>query len=159
MASVTATRARQNFAELIERAIAGEEIAIERHGRVVARLVPAGRPSGAAATPVAPVVGVPEQAPLSRILRERAAKRLQAAAPRASAALARLEAAGVRARIIGSMARGAFRATSDVDFLVEDRGPLDDAAIEAVVRAEMKGFPFDLVYKDRVPPALRGGLR
>ena len=32
MSTITATRARQNFAELIERAIAGEETAIERHG-------------------------------------------------------------------------------------------------------------------------------
>ena len=40
----TASYARQNFAALLERAIAGEEITIERHGRPVARLLPAGSP-------------------------------------------------------------------------------------------------------------------
>ena len=161
MASVTATQARQGFAELIERVIAGEEIAIERHGRVVARLVPVARAEMAPppTAGVAPVVGVSDQAPLSRILRGRAAERLRTAAPRASSALARLAQAGVKARLIGSLAKGTFRPSSDVDILVEDRGPLVESAIEALVRAEMKGFPFDLVYEDRVPAALRSNLR
>lgn len=155
---VTATQARRSLALLLERVLAGEEIEIERHGRVIARLAPAEAPRhmlAGAARELAEVRGVAADSRMSRILRERAARRLEVAQPRAFAALAKLLEGGVRARLIGSMAHGSFRATSDVDFLIEDPGPLGEAAIERIVRAEMRDFPFDLVYVAKAPEPLR----
>lgn len=157
--NVTATAARQNFAALLERALAGEEIAIERHGRIVARLVPAHAARQhllpAQDQPVAEVRGVAAESPLSRIFRDRALKRLAIAGARVDAALEKLAQHGVRARLIGSMARGSFRATSDVDILVQDPGSLDERAIERIVRAEMGDFPFDVVFEHKLPHELR----
>lgn len=44
MGSVGLFEAKQKLSELIERARTGEEIGITRHGKLVARLVPAARP-------------------------------------------------------------------------------------------------------------------
>lgn len=157
--SVTATHARQNFAALLERAVAGEEIAIERHGRVVARLVPAGIAraplSAADRARVAEPKGVARGSAIARLMRSRALARLEIAQPRAEAALEKLRERGVTARIVGSLARGAFRETSDVDLLIDDRGGLDEAALEEIVRREMRDFPFDLIYAERVPAGLK----
>lgn len=43
--SMTATAAKAGFLRLLDEAAAGEEIEITRHGRPVARLVPANGPS------------------------------------------------------------------------------------------------------------------
>lgn len=87
---VTATLARQHFAALLERAVAGEEIAIERHGRVVARFVPAAvRAPLPVAAPIAaarPRGAAPESA-VARLFRGRAERRLAIARPRAEAAI------------------------------------------------------------------------
>ncbi len=155
----TASYARQNFAALLERAIAGEEIVIERHGRPVARLLPAGFPQAPALPAkeanVAEVRGVDESSPLSRVLRERALKRLQIAHPRAQACVAKLLEQGAQVRIVGSMARGSFRQTSDVDILVEDPGALKEDEIERIVRREMRDFPFDLIYAHKLSPEMK----
>jgi prevent-host-death family protein len=156
---VTASYARQNFAALLERAVAGEEILIERHGRQVARLLPAAA-AGRAALPanearVAEVRGVDPRSALSRVLRERALKRLALAYPRAQSCVAKLSKRGAKVRIVGSMARGAFRQSSDVDILVEDPGPLQEEEIERIARREMRDFPFDLIYAHKLPPGLK----
>ncbi|MDQ3460203.1 MAG: type II toxin-antitoxin system prevent-host-death family antitoxin [Deinococcota bacterium] len=41
MIEVTAAKARKDFTELLDRAEAGETITVTRHGKVVARIVPA----------------------------------------------------------------------------------------------------------------------
>ena len=118
----TASYARQNFAALLERAIAGEEIIIERHGRQVARLLPAGSVQGAAlpakGAKGAEVRGVDPRSPLSRVLRKRALEKLQIAHPRAQSCVAELIQPGARVRIAGSMARGSCGETSDVDLYI-----------------------------------------
>jgi prevent-host-death family protein len=158
---VTSSQARQNFAALLERVLAGEEVSIERHGRPVARLIPAGRraevhaPARRDEADVAEVRGIAPDSPLSRILRGRALTRLEVARPRAEAAVSRLKQGGVKARIIGSLARGSFRQTSDVDILVEDPGSSTESSIEEMVRSEMGDFPFDVVYAHRLPARLR----
>ena len=159
---VSASHARQNFAALLDRAIAGEEILIERHGRQVARLLPAA-PLELAGVParhakVAEVRGVDANAPLSRVFRDRALKRLQIAQPRAESCIARLAERGVKARIIGSLALGKFRQTSDVDILVEDPGALKESQIERIVRTAMRDFPFDVIYARKIPLRLRKHL-
>lgn len=155
----TASYARQNFAALLERAIAGEEITIERHGRPVARLLPAGSPQAPALAAkeamVAEVRGVDQSSPLSRVLRERALKRLQIAHPRAQACVAKLSEQGAKVRIVGSMARGSFHQTSDVDILVEDPGALKEDEIERIARREMRDFPFDLIYAHKLLPEMK----
>lgn len=155
----TASYARQNFAALLERAIAGEEIIIERHGRQVARLLPAGSMQGAALPAkearVAEVRGVDPSSTLARVLRERALKRLQIARPRAQACVAKLSERGAKVRIVGSMARGSFRQTSDVDIFVEDPGRLSEDEIERIVRLEMRDFPFDLIYAHKLSPEMK----
>ena len=42
MATVTASQARTQFGELLDRVVSGEEIVITRHEKAVARLVPEG---------------------------------------------------------------------------------------------------------------------
>ena len=156
---VTASYARQNFAALLERVIAGEEVIVERHGRQVARLLPAGSMQKAALSTneaqVAEVRGVDPSSPLARVLRERALKRLQIAHPRAQACIAKLSKRGAKGRIVGSMARGSFRHTSDVDILVEDLGPLKEDEIERIARREMGDFPFDLIYAHKLSPEMK----
>lgn len=159
---VSASYARQNFAALLERAVAGEEVKIRRHGRVVALLVPPGRSRAplpaAQEAKIAPAPGVPPGSAIARLSRERALRRLEVAWPRAQAALQRLAERGVRARMIGSLEHGGWRDTSDVDFLIEDRAGLDERSIEGIVRAEMADFPFDLIYAERLPPSLRARI-
>ena len=44
-ASVTASEARNRFGRLLDRVLTGEEIVVTRHGKPVARIIPAGRPA------------------------------------------------------------------------------------------------------------------
>ena len=155
---VSATDARRLFARLLERVIAGEEVLVERHGRVIARLVPAGEAAtGQAGIPagVSPVRGLAPEAPLARILTERAAARYREARELAERALQRLANHGVRARLIGSLAKGTFRATSDIDILIEDAGGSSAQRIEEVAREAIGDFPFDIVFPDEIAPTLR----
>jgi prevent-host-death family protein len=46
MRRVTATEAKGHILQLLDEVAGGEEIEITRHGRIVARLMPAGGPSG-----------------------------------------------------------------------------------------------------------------
>jgi prevent-host-death family protein len=45
MKSMTALEAKTRFGELLERVMKGEEVAITRHDKVVARLIPDGQPT------------------------------------------------------------------------------------------------------------------
>ena len=155
---VSATDARRLFARLLERVIAGEEVLVERHGRVIARMVPAGEMADAPAplqAGISPVLGLAPEAPLSRILSGRAAARYREARELAARALQQLASHGVRARLIGSLARGTFRATSDIDILIEDAGGLSAQKIEEVARKAIGEFPFDIVYTEEIAPDLR----
>lgn len=92
---------------------------------------------------------------LDRLFRERAEARRREAARLALAALEALERAGVRAVVVGSLARGRFLGHSDVDLFVEDRGALAPEAVVAIVERAMGDFPFDVIFGDRVPDADR----
>ncbi len=160
MKVTTATDAKVRFGQLLEEALVAP-VAIEKHGRVVAYLVsardygtrPAGPPRGdprfAIEGAIAPIKGAPAGSRLGKLLSARARQRLRRARELASRTLARLSARGVTARIVGSLAKGRFRADSDVDYLIENRGKLSDAEILSVVEACMKDFPFDVIFRDR----------
>lgn len=104
---------------------------------------------------------------LRRLFRARAEARRAHAARLAATALRRLRRAGVAAHIVGSLARNKFRADSDVDFLVEDRGGLSEARVAGLIEGAMGAFPFDVVFAERADPVLlelmreeaRGGAR
>jgi predicted nucleotidyltransferase len=104
-----------------------------------------------------------QDTPLDRLLARRAQLRLQTVAPQVEATLAAIRAAGVLVDVFGSYARGEFRISSDVDFLVSDRGTLTESAIYAVAFEHMTGTRFDLVFADRVAPGtlelMRGDSR
>lgn len=91
---------------------------------------------------------------LERLLRARAEARRREATALARAALRALRKAGVSARIVGSLAKGSFRAGSDVDYLIEDRNGLAEGEIVRLVEAAMHGFPFDVVFAERVDPEI-----
>jgi predicted nucleotidyltransferase len=82
------------------------------------------------------------------------AQRVDARRKDAEAATARvltgLRSRGVVVEIVGSLARGSFDLTSDVDFLVLSCPPHLRYAIEADVEDEMAGLPFDVIYLDEV---------
>lgn len=92
---------------------------------------------------------------LDRLLRERAEARRREAARLALDALNALERAGVRAVVVGSLARGRFFGHSDVDLFVDDRGALAPEVVIAIVERAMGDFPFDVIFGDRVPAADR----
>src|SRR3990172_4790093 len=89
----------------------------------------------------------------------RGAARRQLATRLAATALRRLKNAGVAAAVVGSLARGAFKPGSDVDFLIEARGGLNESRITDLVASAMQGFPFDVVFAERVDPSLLRLLR
>jgi prevent-host-death family protein len=157
---VSASYARQHFASLLEAVLAGGEVSIERHGRPLARLVPAER---AAAVP-GQAESFPEpRAPkgnsrLERLFHRRALDRFRSASLAAQRALARLRSQGVRARVIGSLARGSFKPTSDVDFLIEDAASLEDMQIERTIRGQLRDMPFDVLYLDRLTRSARDAI-
>jgi len=159
----TATFARRNFAGLLDRVVEGEEIVIERYGREVARLLPTNPKEGAVLpskqAKVAEVLGVDPTSPLARVLLERAMKRLRIAHPRAQSCISKLSKRGAKVRIVGSMARGSFRHTSDVDLLVEDPGPLKEDEIERIASREFRDFPFNLIYAHKLSPEMRKHLQ
>jgi DNA-binding XRE family transcriptional regulator/predicted nucleotidyltransferase len=100
--------------------------------------------------------------PRSRIealFARRAAGRRRRAMALAGRALARLRASGVKAIVVGSLAAGRFRADSDVDLLVEDRGALSESRILDIVEAEMEGFPFDVTFAERADRTLAAAMR
>lgn len=63
---------------------------------------------------------------------------------------------GIDIQVFGSLARGDFRAHSDVDFLVD--GPIDfeiRVAVETGVAAAMResGLPYDIIHLDYMTAA------
>jgi transcriptional regulator with XRE-family HTH domain len=101
----------------------------------------------------------PGKSRLGHLLHARGEARRQLAVRMAATALRRLKNAGVTAGIVGSLARGAFRPDSDVDFLIEQRGGLSESRITDLVASAMQGFPFDVVFAERVDPSLLRFLR
>jgi len=81
--------------------------------------------------------------------RHRAAERKAVALPLALAALRALEARGIRAWVIGSLAKGRFTSTSDVDFAVDCSRDREYEAFRAIEDA-MGDFPFHMVPCSRI---------
>lgn len=77
----------------------------------------------------------------------------------AGRAMRALHRAGISARVVGSLAKGTFRANSNVDFLVEARGWRSESRILGIVEESMQGFPFDVTFADRAAPRLLAMMR
>ena len=88
---------------------------------------------------------------IDAILAQRDAMREAAAAPLARAALAALHEAGFPAWLVGSLARGEFRAHSDIDILADADGEARDTIIRLCDRI-FAGHPWSLVFKSDLPP-------
>lgn len=140
------------------------DLGIRKLDRLLARLgldlVIVGASAGATdrsrrADLVAPARGVSAASRIGRLLARRAMTRRIEAEALARSTLARLHALGVEARLIGSLASGRFRQDSDVDYLIENAGRLSEAGIVAEIERSMKGFPFDVIFPDRVAPDVR----
>jgi predicted nucleotidyltransferase len=69
----------------------------------------------------------------------------------ARAAIVALEKLGVSAVVTGSLARGKFKAYSDVDILVTSCPRRLKYAIEGIVEDSLAGVPFDVIYLDELP--------
>jgi transcriptional regulator with XRE-family HTH domain len=106
---------------------------------------------------IAPVRGAGSR--LGRLLAGRALERRRRALALAARTLQALGREGVSACIVGSLAKGTFRAGSDVDYLVEDRGGVPESRVMAIVEASMKGFAFDVTFADRADPRLLAMMR
>lgn len=105
------------------------------------------------------IAPAPGKSRLGHLLHARGEARRQLAMRLAATALRRLKSAGVTAAVVGSLARGAFRPDSDVDFLIEQRGGLSESRITDLVASAMQGFPFDVVFAERADPSLLRFLR
>ena len=68
-------------------------------------------------------------------------------------AAAELQKRDVEVVITGSLARGEFDLHSDVDFVVLSCPRHLKYAIEGIVEDELGGIPFDVVYRDEIPPS------
>ena len=91
--------------------------------------------------------------------RQVAARRREALArARASRTIDRLAAEGIKAKLIGSLARGTFKAHSDVDFLILTCPVTRKYTIESLVEDMMAPLPFSVVYLDEVDPTRRSDL-
>lgn len=126
-------------------AVLGLRMRIEEPARLGDASGPAGIASGKGASPASR---------LARLFATRAAERRRRALGLAQRTIRALQRAGVTARVIGSLAKGKFRADSDVDFLVEERGGLPESRILGVVERSMAGFPFDVTFAERTDPRL-----
>ncbi len=96
---------------------------------------------------------------LDRLLRARGDAHKQTAVRLAAATLRKLRKVGVSACVVGSLAKDKFRAGSDVDYLIEDRGGLAESRITGLIEASMDGFPFDVIYAERADPELLEFMR
>ena len=96
---------------------------------------------------------------IGRLFRARGEARRSEALGLAKATLRKLRRAGVTARVVGSLAKGGFRADSDVDYLIENRGSLPEFRIGDLIESAMRGFPFDVVFAERTDPVLRRHMR
>ncbi len=68
-------------------------------------------------------------------------------------AASELEKRGVKVVITGSLARGSFDRSSDVDFVVLECPRHLKYAIEGIVEDELGSIPFDVVYREEIPPS------
>lgn len=96
---------------------------------------------------------------LGRLFAGRAQQRRGRALALAGRMLEALRKEGVSACIVGSLAKGRFRADSDVDCLVLDRGAVPESRVVAIAEAAMQGFAFDLTFADRADPRLMAMMR
>ena len=140
----------------VQRAAARDPVVISVHGRprnVMLSFEEFERLRGAAASEIEPVAG-PEKINrhfhrfpphLAREIQARSAVAIQ----RAGKALAALELLGIKAWVIGSLARGTFTHNSDVDFMVDVPSTKRRLA-QLILEETMKDFPFDMVTFDRV---------
>lgn len=80
-------------------------------------------------------------------------RRRGAAVAAAVRACAALEALDVRTAVIGSLAKGTFGPSSDIDILVRQCPRHLKYAIEGVVEDALCGFEFDVIYEDELKPA------
>ena len=96
---------------------------------------------------------------LGRLLHARGKERKRTALSLAAATLRKLRKAGVSAWVVGSLARDKFRADSDVDYLIENRGGLAESRITGLIEASMGGFPFDVIFAERADPELLKFMR
>ncbi len=108
---------------------------------------------------IAPVRGASAGSRLARVLTAAALARRARALALAQATLRLLAARGIRARVAGSLAKGAFRADSDVDFLIEGRGRMPPRDVIGIIESSMKEFPFDVIFADRADPKLLALIR
>lgn len=108
---------------------------------------------------IAPVRGASAGSRLARVLTTAALTRRARALALAQATLRLLAARGMRARVVGSLAKGGFRADSDVDFLIEGRGRVPPRDVIGIIESAMKGFPFDVIFSDRADPKLLALIR
>ena len=92
---------------------------------------------------------------IDRLFRDRAEARRREAARLALCALDVLELAGVRAVVVGSLARGRFLGHSDVDLFIDERNGLAPETVVGIVERVMGDFPFDVIFGDRVSAADR----
>lgn len=91
---------------------------------------------------------------IEKILEDRASERKRIALSRAKSALLALERLGVRAGLVGSLARGQdFRLHSDADFYIEDCGGVSEFKIAALIEDHMKDISFDVVFKGDIEDA------
>lgn len=88
--------------------------------------------------------------PLDHLLARRAAERRKVVVSQVDQAIAALRAAGVDAEVVGSLARGEFRADSDVDILVHGVGRLSETQVFSLICDHLKAAPFDLIFADRL---------
>jgi len=72
------------------------------------------------------------------------------AVPLALAALRSLEAKGIRACVVGSLAKGRFSASSDVDFVVDCSADREREAFLLIEQA-IGAFPFHMLPADALP--------
>jgi predicted nucleotidyltransferase len=91
-----------------------------------------------------------------------ASERTALALQRAGEALRRLQAAGIRAWLVGSLAKGRFNASSDVDFVVDCPKVREYEAFK-IIEGAMGDFPFNLVpfqrlREDAIPFMMEGAL-
>lgn len=61
----------------------------------------------------------------------------------------------VEAGVFGSLARGLFKAHSDVDFLILNCPERLRYRLEAGIEDRMEGLPFNVVYLDEIPEPLQ----
>ena len=122
-------------------------------------LAVSGAATEAQATEIARAGNPSARSRLGRLLADRAVARRQRALELARRTLNALRKRGVSACVVGSLAKGRFRADSDVDYLIEHRGGVPESRVMAIVEAEMKGFPFDITFASRADPRLLAMMR